>query len=141
MAKSLNKVMLIGNLGADPEMRKTNSGMAVGNLRLAVSDQKKDKDGNWNDHTEWISVTVFDKLADNCEKFLHKGSKCFVEGKMQTRKWQDKDGNDRYTTEVLAFNVQFLDPPKPKADNQSQGNSNNSGSDGPPPYSDDEIPF
>ncbi len=104
----VNKVILIGNLGADPEMRSTGSGMAVCNLRVATSTRRKDRDGNWTDHTEWHNVVVFGRTAENINQYCRKGKQLFIEGRLQTRKWQDRDGNDRYSTEVVGENVKFL---------------------------------
>ena len=102
MAGSLNKVMLIGNLGADPEIRSFQNGGRVCNLRTATSENWKDKDGQRQERTEWHSVAIFsDGLVNVCENYLRKGSKVFVEGQLQTRKWQDQSGNDRYSTEVV----------------------------------------
>ncbi len=104
----VNKVILIGNLGQDPEMRSTGSGMAVCNLRVATSTRRKDRDGNWGDHTEWHSVVVFGRTAENVNQYCRKGKQLYIEGRLQTRKWQDRDGNDRYSTEVVGENVKFL---------------------------------
>ena len=104
----LNRVELIGNLGADPEMREAKSGMAIGNLRIATTHRAKDKDGVWTDMTEWHRVVCFGKLAENCERFLNKGRQVFVDGRIQTRKWDDKDGNTRYSTEIVATDIKFL---------------------------------
>lgn len=103
MAGTVNKVILIGNLGRDPEVRQTNSGQRVANLALATSDQWTDKQsGERREKTEWHRVVIFDdKLVDVAEKYLKKGSKIFIEGGLQTRKWQDQSGQDRYTTEVV----------------------------------------
>lgn len=103
MAGSLNKVMLIGNLGADPEIRSFQNGGSVCNLRIATSETWKDKNtGERQERTEWHSVAIFsDPLIDVCERYLKKGSKVFVEGQLKTRKWQDQNGNDRYSTEVV----------------------------------------
>ena len=101
MAGSLNKVMLIGNLGADPEVRSFQNGGRVCNLRIATSEQWKDKSGERQERTEWHTVAVFQEPAINfAEQYLRKGSKVYVEGQLQTRKWQDQQGNDRYTTEI-----------------------------------------
>ena len=105
---SLNKVMLIGNLGQKPELRQTNSNLAVTRLSVATTERRKGGDGNWANHTEWHNVTVFGKQAENCVQFLDKGRQVYVEGRLSTRKWQDKDGNDRKTTEVIASDVRFL---------------------------------
>jgi single-strand DNA-binding protein len=105
----VNKVMLIGNLGADPEMIETKSGSNVCKLRLATTDRRKDKDtGDWADHTEWHNVVCFGKTANNVGKYCHKGKQIYVEGRMQTRKWQDKEGNNRYSTEVIGDSIRFL---------------------------------
>ncbi len=103
MAGSLNKVMLIGNLGADPEVRSFNNGGKVCNLRIATSEAWKDRNtGERREKTEWHTVSVFSEgLVRVCEQYLRKGSKVFVEGQLQTRKWQDQSGNDRYSTEVV----------------------------------------
>ena len=103
MAGSLNKVMLIGNLGADPEIRSFQNGGKVANLRIATSEQWKDKNtGERQERTEWHTVAIFSEgLVNVVERFLKKGSKVFVEGKLQTRKWQDQSGQDRYSTEVV----------------------------------------
>ena len=102
MSRGLNKVMLIGNLGADPEIRHTNGGMAVATLRLATAESWKDREtGESKDKTEWHRVVFFGRTAEVIEQYLNKGSQIYVEGRIQTRKWQDKDGNDRYTTEIV----------------------------------------
>lgn len=105
----LNKVMIIGHCGADPELRYTQSGQAICNLRIATDESYTDKDGNRVERTEWHSVVAFGKTAENCNQFLRKGSLVYVEGKLATRKWQDKNGQDRYTTEIRADRVQFLE--------------------------------
>ena len=105
---TVNKAILVGNLGQDPETRTTGSGVSVCNLRIATTDRRKDRDGNWNDHTEWHNVVVFGRTADNVARFCRKGKQIYVEGRIQTRKWQDRDGRDRYTTEIVADNVRFL---------------------------------
>ena len=102
MAGSLNKVMLIGNLGADPEVRSFQNGGKVCNLRMATTERYKDRDGNQQEKTEWHSVAIFSEgLVNVAERYLRKGSKIYVEGQLQTRKWQDQSGNDRYSTEVV----------------------------------------
>lgn len=103
----LNKAMAIGHLGRDPELRYTQSGTAVCNFSLAVSERQK-KGEELVDHTEWLNISVFGKSAENAAKYLAKGSQAYVEGRIQTRKWKDKDGKDRYTTEIVANNVQYL---------------------------------
>jgi single-strand DNA-binding protein len=104
----INRATLLGNLGRDPEIRTTGSGMAVGTLRVATTHRTKDRDGNWQEATEWHSVTVFGKTAENCQRYLTKGRQVYVEGRIQTRKWQDKEGKDRYSTEVVADIVKFV---------------------------------
>ncbi len=103
MAGSVNKVILVGNLGRDPEVRRLNSGDPVVNLRIATSETWRDKaSGEKRDRTEWHNVVIFnDNLAKVAENYLRKGTRVYVEGQLQTRKWQDRDGNDRYTTEVV----------------------------------------
>ena len=108
MAAGVNKVILIGNLGKRPELRHTGSGMAVTELRLATTERRKDRDGNWGDKTEWHSVVVWGRTAENCAQYLDAGRQVYVEGRLQTRDWQDDQGNKRYKTEVVANTVQFL---------------------------------
>lgn len=110
MARGVNKVILIGNLGADPEVRYMPSGAAVANVSLATSESRKDKQsGETVEQTEWHRVVFFNRLAEIAGQYLRKGSKVFVEGRLQTRKWQDKSGVDRYTTEIIAQEMQMLD--------------------------------
>lgn len=105
----LNKVMLIGRLGADPEVRYTQSGVPVATLSVATDESYMDKDGNRQEKTEWHRVVVFQRAAENCGKFLGKGSLVYVEGSLQTRKWQDQQGQEHRTTEIKGQRVQFLD--------------------------------
>lgn len=107
MSKGINKVMVLGRCGAEPEVRYTNNGDAVCNLRLAVNEKRKTNDG-WEDHCEWVHVSIFGKSAEAAGQYLQKGSHVFVEGRMQTRKWTDKQGQDRWTTEVVSQNAVFL---------------------------------
>ena len=104
----INKAIVIGNLGADPELRHTQSGTAVCNLRIATNETWNDRDGQKQERTEWHSVVVFGKQAENCNQYLQKGRQVYVEGRLQTRDWEDRDGNKRYTTEIVAHSVQFL---------------------------------
>lgn len=106
---SLNQVLLIGNLGNDVELRYTQSGQTIANFSLATSENYKEEDGSIGQKTEWHKIVVFGKLAENCSKYLQKGNKVFIEGKLQTRKWQDKSGQTRYVTEVIAQQIKFLD--------------------------------
>lgn len=164
---SVNKVILLGNLGKDPELRMTSSQNPVCNFTLATNERRKDASGNWSDHTEWHTIVCFGKTAENCSKYLKKGKQVFIDGKIQTRKWQDKEGKDRYSTEIVANSVQFIgakggdiggDSPSmgmssseevsggrslldslPSADSLS-GKGSKAGAD-PIPFDDDDIPF
>ena len=109
MARGINKVILIGNLGQDPETRAMPSGSSVTNLRIATSEAWKDKQsGEMKERTEWHSVAMFGRLAEIAGEYLRKGSQVYIEGSLRTRKWQDKQGNDRYTTEIIASEMQML---------------------------------
>jgi single-strand DNA-binding protein len=109
MARGVNKVILVGNLGADPETRSMPSGMTVTNIRIATSESWKDKaSGAQQERTEWHSIALFGRLGEIAAEYLRKGSQVFIEGKLRTRKWQDKQGNDRFTTEIIADNMQML---------------------------------
>ena len=109
MARGINKVILVGNLGADPETRYMPSGGAVTNLSIATSESWKDKQsGEQKERTEWHKVAMFNRLAEIAAEYLRKGSQVYIEGKLRTRKWQDRDGNDRYTTEIIADEMQML---------------------------------
>jgi len=108
----LNKVMLIGNLGADPEMRYTANGQAVTTFNLAVNRNWTGRDGERKEDTEWVTVVSWDKLAETVSQYLQKGRRAFVEGRLQTRSWEGQDGVKRYKTEVVASTVQFLDRPQ-----------------------------
>jgi len=109
MARGINKVILVGNLGQDPDTRYMPSGSAVTNLRIATSEQWKDKQtGEQKERTEWHNVAMFGRLAEIAAEYLRKGSQVYIEGKLRTRKWQDKQGNDRWTTEVIADEMQMM---------------------------------
>jgi single-strand DNA-binding protein len=148
----INKVILIGNLGRDPELRTTQGGSHVANLNIATTERRRDKDGNWSEHTEWHTVVVFGKTADNAAQYLKKGRQVYVEGRLQTRKWQDKSGQDRYTTEVIGDNIRFLGsgqgggsrresaPVDPSIDNYGR-NAPGGGMDDLPPFDDGDVPF
>ncbi len=105
---SVNKVILVGNLGKDPEVRYMPSGDAIANISVATTDSWKDKNGEKQEKTEWHKVSFFGKLAEIAGEYLKKGSQIYVEGRLQTRKWQDKEGQDRYTTEIVADRMQML---------------------------------
>lgn len=130
---SVNKVILIGNLGADPEVRTSQSGTKVARLRIATTERVRDRNGNWSDATEWHSIVCFGRTAENVGRFLKKGRQVYVEGRLQTRKWQDRDGNDRWATEVVANDVRFLGA-APRQDTHQPSRSEAE------PY-DDDIPF
>ena len=108
MARGINKVILIGNLGQDPELRYTGSGTAVCNMRLATNESYKDSDGQLVEKTEWHNVVAWARLAEICNEYLKKGSQVYFEGSLQTRSWEDRDGNTRYTTEVKAREMMML---------------------------------
>jgi single-strand DNA-binding protein len=109
MARGVNKVILIGHLGADPETKSMPSGTSVANLRVATSESYKDKQTNeWQERTEWHNVALFGRLAEVAGEYLRKGSQVYIEGRLRTRKWQDKQGNDRYSTEIIAGEMQML---------------------------------
>ena len=140
MASGVNKVILVGNLGKDPEVRYTQGGTAVCTLRLAVSERKKDGDA-WKDHTEWMDVVTWGKTAENAGQYLAKGRQIFVEGRIQTRQYKDKDGQDRWKTEIVADQVVFLGG---KDGERAQGSG--AKPENPPPaassgFVDDDLPF
>jgi single-strand DNA-binding protein len=109
-SRGINKVILVGNLGADPEVRYMPSGSAITNIRIATSETWKDKEnGEAQERTEWHRIVFFNRLAEIAGEYLKKGSKVYVEGSIRTRKWQDKDGQDKYTTEIVAKEMQMLD--------------------------------
>jgi len=109
MARGINKVILIGNLGQDPETRTTPGGTTVTNIRVATSESWRDKQsGEMKENTEWHSVVLWNKLGEIAAEYLRKGSQVYIEGKIRTRKWQDKEGKDRYTTEIIADQMQML---------------------------------
>lgn len=128
MAKSLNRVTLLGNLGQDPEFRTTPQGSSVCTLNIATSESYKDKNsGEWKDSTEWHRVTLWDYLADNANKYLKKGNKVYIEGKLKTRSYEDRDGSKKYITEVLAQSMILLGGPTSEGGTY-QRNSESSGS-------------
>ena len=108
MARGINKVILVGNLGSDPEVRYTPSGTAVANFNLATNEAFKDKEGVLQEKTEWHRIVVWDRLAEICEKYLKKGSQIYIEGSLQTRQYEDKEGVTKYTTEIKAREMQIL---------------------------------
>src|SRR5438270_7044083 len=109
MARGLNKVLLIGNLGKDPEMKYTPQGNPMTTFSVAVSRRRQTPDGEWKDETEWFRIVAWQKLAEQCNEYLRKGSKVYIEGRLQTRKWEGQDGQPRETVEVVAFDLLRLD--------------------------------
>ena len=121
----VNKVILVGNLGNDPDVRYTQSGDAIANISIATSDTWKDKNtGQQQEKTEWHKVVLYKRLGEIAGQYLKKGSKVYIEGKLQTRKWQDQSGQDRYTTEIKALEMQMLDSREPGQNQQYQGGQN-----------------
>lgn len=118
---TVNKVTLIGNLGRDAEIRNTGGGMAIANLRLATTDRRKAQDGTWQDHTEWHAVVAFGKTAEVMEKYGKKGKMLYVEGRIQTREYTDKDGNKRWSTEIVANEIRMLGKNDAEGQGQSSG--------------------
>jgi len=158
MAGGVNKVILVGNLGADPDMRYTPSGQGVCELRVATSESWNDKNGQRQERTEWHRIVVWGKRAEVCSKYLSKGRQVYVEGRIQTRSYDDKDGNKRYITEIIAADVQFLggggregagaarsggreDGPPPPNDADFGGGYGGGGGGGGGGGPDDDIPF
>ena len=144
---SVNRVTLLGRLGNNPEMRTTNTGMTVANFNVATSENWNDKSGQKQERTEWHKIVVWGKLAELCGQYLTKGRQCYVEGRLQTRSWDDKDGNKRYTTEIVAAQVQFLGGASANA-GVAQGASTNEAVDmgaapmmAEPTFTEDDIPF
>jgi single-strand DNA-binding protein len=152
---SINRVFILGNLGADPELRYTPSQMPVCTLRVATNERRKGPDGQPIEQTEWHSIVVWGKSAENCNQYLAKGRTVLVEGRLQTRKWQDQDGKDRYKTEIVASNVQFIGrgesggerdyAPRPAQSTQSGGSAHSQepafNDAAPVSFDDDDIPF
>jgi single-strand DNA-binding protein len=144
MSGSVNKWLGIGNLGADPELKYTANNQAVCNLSLACNEQWKDKAGTKQERTEWIRVTVWGQSAENCGKYLTKGQQVYVEGRLQTRSYDDKEGIKRYATEVVSERVVFLGKPNGKdrdTGSQVPKSDFDTGSQVPPPAADDDVPF
>jgi single-strand DNA-binding protein len=148
---SVNKVILIGNLGADPELRYTNTGTAVANFRIATNDQWTDKNGEKQERAEWHNIVAWSKLGEICGKYLKKGRPVYVEGRLQTRQWEDQSGNKRYTTEVVAQVMQMLGARGESADGDSSWESRSQAQQAPAEEmpdvpvstsaSDDDLPF
>jgi len=152
MARGVNKVILVGRLGADPEVRYSTTGTAVVRFNVATTESVPAGEGKWEERTEWHRVVAFGKLAENCGQYLSKGSSVYLEGRLQTRQWDDQQGNKRYTTEIIARDVQFLGSPgvQPQrggdmpASGESQRSPNNTWNEELPPrpnVPEDDIPF
>jgi len=150
MAGGVNKAILIGNLGADPEVRFTPGGQAVANFRIATSESWTDKSGQKQERTEWHRIVVWGKLAELCGEYLAKGRQCFVEGRLQTREWMDKENRKNYTTEIVANNVVFLGARDPAMAGASRRRNGSEEYGAPPPgaeessaaaATEDDIPF
>jgi single-strand DNA-binding protein len=133
MAGGVNKVILVGRLGADPDMRYTPSGQGVCEMRLATSESWNDKNGQRQERTEWHRIVVWGKRAEICSKYLAKGRQVYIEGRIQTRSYDDKDGNKRYITEIIANDVQFL------GGGGREGGGRSERDDGPPPMADADF--
>ena len=145
---SLNKAMIIGRLGQDPDVRYTQSNTAVANMSIATSERYKDKSGEWKENTEWHRVVAWGRTAEICQEYLKKGSQVYIEGPIQTRKWEDKEGQTRYTTEIKALQMTMLD-----SKGSGGGGSSSSGNKASEPVSsnvdlddnldniDDDLPF
>lgn len=149
MARGVNKVILVGNLGKDPEMKYTASGAAIANITVATSESWNDKQtGEKQEKTEWHRVVFFRRLAEIVGEYLHKGSQVYIEGKLQTRKWQDQNGQDRYTTEIVASEMQMLGgragdaSPRPQqSDSGFRSNAPAAQPQSDNGFADDDIPF
>lgn len=135
----VNKVIIVGRLGADPELKTVGQGQSVARLSVATSENWLSKDGQKQERTEWHRIVVWGKQAENCAKHLSKGRQVYVEGRLQTRQWEDQQGQKRYTTEIVAQTVQFLSPPSQSTQYEASANQDF----GPEPSfdSNDEIPF
>ncbi len=140
----INKAILIGNLGADPEIRYTQSGTQVATFTVATTERWKGQDGQMQESTEWHRIVAWQKLAEICGEYLHKGSKVYIEGRIQTRKWQDQNGVDRYTTEIVAREMKMLTPKGGSTSNDSYGSSSQELPPEPPPgmgSTGEDVPF
>lgn len=138
--RGVNKVMLVGNVGNDPEVRYTNDSLAIANLSIATSEVWKDKLGNKQEKTEWHRVVMFGKSAEIVRDYVKKGTKLFVEGSLRTRKWEDKNGVERYTTEIVSNDFQMLDSRSEVSSDPTQGHVPNP-STASDELIDDDIPF
>ncbi len=140
---SVNKAILVGNLGSDPEIRYTPSGTAVANFSIATHEQWTNKDGEKGERTEWHRIVAWARLGEICGEYLHKGSQVYIEGRIQTRSWEDRDGNKRYTTEIVAQTMQMLGSPSGAPSKAGKATSSEERHPVEEPISipEDEIPF
>jgi single-strand DNA-binding protein len=141
---SVNKVILIGNLGADPELRYTATGTAVANFNIATKDSWTGKDGNKEERTEWHRVVAWARLGEICGEYLVKGKQVYIEGKLRTRSWEDRDGNKRYTTEILAQTMQMLGSAGDRVPSDREMGGKELGGGEPQsggPFPEEDIPF
>lgn len=149
MAKTVNKVILVGNVGKDPEIKVASTGNAIATFSLATTDRSKDQTGNWTDRTEWHSLVAFQRTAEIIRDYVKKGSKLYIEGRIQTRSWDDKDGQKKYRTEIIVNDLVLLSG---RGDGDSSGSRSSSSYDQRPPahaddvvqsteITDDDIPF
>jgi single-strand DNA-binding protein len=138
--KGINKVILIGNLGKDPEVQKLEGDITVAKFTLATTETYKDKQGNRVDQTEWHNIVAWRQLADFCGKYLHKGSSVYVEGKLKTSSWTDKENNKKYRTEIIADTISFLDK-KPSDSGNDSNHTNTASSQEHQEQMADDLPF
>lgn len=136
---SVNKVILVGNLGADPELRYTSNGAPVATFRIATNETWINRDGQKEEKVEWHRIVAWGKLAEICGEYLHKGSQVYIEGRIRSRSWEDRDGNKRYITEIWATNMQMLGAPRRDMETAPETPSPDSA--GPDIPEDDDIPF
>lgn len=133
----VNKVILIGNLGADPEVKNTQSGAQVTSFTIATTERWKGQDGNMQESTEWHRIVAWQRLAEICGEYLNKGSRVYISGRLQTRKWQDQNGNDKYTTEIIAKEMKMLTPKSDTGNYAGQGSQEAPGYGG----TGEDVPF
>jgi single-strand DNA-binding protein len=145
MPKSLNRAELIGNLGKDPEVKYTQGGTAVANFSVATTSSYKDKGGNWQDRTEWHNCIAWDRLAEICKEYIHKGSKVYVSGRLETQSWEDKQsGEKKYKMQIVVNELIMLDGKSGNGESSERGSSRSSqrgGSQDAGPITDEDIPF
>ncbi len=137
----INKVILVGNVGRDPELRYTANGTAVANFTLATHRRFRDRDGNTQEQTEWHRIVAWGRTAEIVNQYANKGRQLYIEGRLQTRQWEDRDGNTRYTTEIVAENIQLLGRPGEGAEFEAAAGAPSSQAPVEAPVTDDDIPF